>query len=363
MGDEVTQYVPCLRWKQGEYSAVSKLSLGARNTIKPIIEVPEIGYDFESKTESKTIDEHLAKFAGRIQVNWGYNPCFVDAHLIDSSVRMKTGEHPLSYIFGGLRFKRVSAIPIAYLEQDSDCLNAIRETITHDRRGVCFRISIEEASRVNLANSFNHLLREYDVGTPDCDLILDLGYPNYIPIDGFVKLLERIISRLPYLNEWRSLILIGTSFPKSMGAPIPPGASTMPRHEWLLYMALARSLRDARVRLPVFGDYGINHPEVIRMDPRHLKPYATIRYTLDNDYLIVKGQNVRDYGYGQYRELCRELSGSKFYCGDDFSEGDRYISNCALGLVSTGGLTTWRWVGTNHHLEKVALDTANLSCS
>ncbi len=72
---------------------------------------------------------------------------------------------------------------------------------------------------------------------------------------------------------------------------------------------------------------------------------------------------IRDYGFGQYRELCRQVSASAFYYGADFSEGDKYINDCASGSVSTGRLTTWRWVGTNHHLEKVSLDTANLSSS
>ena len=70
-------YVPCLRWKQGEYQAVLRLSKAAKQSLTPFIEVPEIGFDFETKTENKTIDDHLAPFAGRVRKKWGQEPCFV----------------------------------------------------------------------------------------------------------------------------------------------------------------------------------------------------------------------------------------------------------------------------------------------
>ena len=57
---------------------------------------------------------------------------------------------------------------------------------------------------------------------------------------------------------------------------------------------------------------------------------------------------------------CATVLDSGFFCGADFSAGDEYIEGCAAGTMSTGSLTTWRWVGTNHHIEKVARDVASL---
>ena len=64
-------YVPCLRWKQGEYQAVLQLPISTKRLFTPLIEVPEIGWDFENEIETKTIDEHLAPFAKRITKNGG----------------------------------------------------------------------------------------------------------------------------------------------------------------------------------------------------------------------------------------------------------------------------------------------------
>jgi len=351
------QYIPCLRWKQGEYQALSRLSLNTKHILKPLIEIPEIGYDFEKCCDSKTIDEHLAKMAHRIEANWGYDPCFVDMHLIESSERMKSGQHPLTFIFDELRSKDIMAVPVVDLKQDSDCQNALSETVEIDRRGMCARINIEELAKSDFNNTLDVLLHKYRIGTDECDFT-----PNFIPIDGFVNLLAVLINRLPYLDQWRSFALIGTSFPRSM-AEVPRGLSIRRRNEWLLYTSLIRSLRDSSTRIPTFGDYGINHPDIIRLDMRHVKPNASVRYTIDDAYLIVKGLNVRDHKFQQYRDLCGEVVMSKHYCGEEFSEGDKYINDCAHGAASTGRLTTWRWVGTNHHLEKVARDISSLSVS
>ena len=143
-------------------------------------------------------------------------------------------------------------------------------------------------------------------------------------------------------------------------AEIKIGSATIPRWEWILYKRLVRSLRKAKVRLPTFGDYGINHPNLVALDMRLLKPSGTIRYTTDAGWFIVKGPNVRDTGFQQYRKHCRTVMAFEDYEGAEFSKGDRYISECAAGSVSTGNLTTWRKVGTNHHLEKVVRDISSL---
>lgn len=271
MGTNLNQYVPCLRWKQGEYQALAKLSSSTKNNLKPLIEIPEIGYDFEKRTESKIIDDHLAKVAQRIEANWGRSDCFVDFHLINPSERMKTGQHPLDFVFAELRAKGIMAVPVINLKQDTDCQNSISDIISIDKRGGCARINIEESIKSDFKNSLDALLHRYHIGSDKCDFILDLGSPNFNPINGFTNLLLSLIKKLPYLNEWRSFALIGTSFPRSM-AEVSRGLSIIPRNEWLLYISLIRSLRDSGTRIPLFGDYGINHPDVIRLDMRHVKP-------------------------------------------------------------------------------------------
>jgi hypothetical protein len=189
-----------------------------------------------------------------------------------------------------------------------------------------------------------------------------LGAPNFEPVAGFAGAVEKIVRRLPHLSRWRTFTIIGTSFPRSM-AEVKRNPEVIPRSEWLLYKNLIGRLVGIGVRLPTFGDYAVNHPSVPELDWRLTKPFATIRYTIDDAWLIIKGRNVRDYKFEQYRGLCRALIASGYYLGAQFSHGDCHIANCARRLVSTGNLTTWRWVGTNHHLQKVTQDISSFFSS
>lgn len=357
------QYVPCLRWKQGEYQALFRLSPDIKDILVPLIEVAEIGFDFETGIANKTVDAHLSAFAKRVKDKWGAQPCFVDMHLIEAAQRMASGEHPFIAVFHDLRLSGASAIPIVRLEQDSACHDAIESIVAQDERGLCLRINIIDAAKSNLAHVLEKFLHSYHQDIKDCDFILDLGAPNFDPIEGFGEILNTIIAKLPHIKEWRSFVIIGTAFPSSMAEVQRGELSIKPRSEWLLYRFLVNKLRSSGIRIPTFGDYGINHPDVLSLDMRIVKPSATVRYTIDDNWLIVKGSNVRDNGFEQYRQLCKDVINSKHFFGPTYSKGDKYIDDCAKGASSTGNLTTWRWVGTNHHLTKVVQDVANLSGS
>jgi hypothetical protein len=352
-------YVPCIRWKQGEYLAIEHLSPVARNLILPLFEIAEIGFDFEKRKENKTVDEHLISFAKRVKEKWGTSECFVDLRHISQTARMATGEHPTTFVFKDLRSKGVSAIPVISIEQDVDNQKAVREIIRFDDRGLCIRVSLDEISQPEITELLEKQIYAINTAPKNCDFILDIDAPpNFEPLVGFAGLLKEVIKDLPHLNDWRAFAMIGTSFPSSLSG-INSGISFLPRNEWLLYKELSKSLKQSNIRIPTFGDYVINHPDVLDIDMRFLKPKANIRYTLSDKWLIARGENVKDHGYGQHRDLCNWIIRSHEFYGATFSDADQYIYNCAQGNVRPGNLTTWRRVGTNHHLEVVARDVAN----
>ncbi|MDR3575994.1 MAG: beta family protein [Anaerolineaceae bacterium] len=356
------QYIPCLRWKQGEYQALSRLSLSARDSIVPLIEVAEIGFDFETKTDSKTIDEHLRTFANRVRQKWGISECFIDMRYIEPSELMSDGQHPGEFIFNDLRSKGVLAIPAIRIQEELRYQAVIHQVVKTDGRGLCIRVNIEEVAKRDFDKKVQDLILGYKLSIEECDFIIDLISPNFDPIDRFAVLLTNYIQSLPNLERWRSFGIIGTSFPKNLSG-LTKGISIFPRNEWRLYKLLVAQLNKIRVRIPSFGDYAINHPDLLSLDMRLLKPNASVRYTIDEKWLVAKGQNVRDFGFDQYKELCQKIIRSKYYYGTEFSEGDKYIYSCANDKVSTGNLSTWRWVGTNHHIETVAKDVAKLAAS
>jgi len=352
------RYVPCLRWKQGEYQAVSRLTAAAADALTPIIEVPEIGWDFENEEDAKTLDEHLPEFAPRVKKKWGCTPCFVDGRLLPPGGLMASGEHAMDYVFNRLRAEKCKAIPVTGPERAPEYKNAIRRAVRKDGRGMCIRIPLAAAMRASVKASVRALRTEAEVGYGEAHLVLDMGAPkNFEPMDGLVKAVARAISNLPHLDRWASFTLLGTSFPKTM-AVVKRGTTALKRYEWLLYRQVCAESRKAGIRLPSFGDYAIQHPDIWHVDMRIVRPSASIRYSGDGIWLIVKGKNVRDYKFGQYRKMCKKVVSSVHFSGRSYSYGDGYIAACASGTGKTGSLPMWRCVGTNHHLEKVIEDVA-----
>ena len=351
-------YVPCLRWKQGEYQAVSRLPVTMKGKFTPLIEVPEIGWDHERSRRAKTIDEHLAPFAKRVHKKWGTQACFVDLGILAPDEYLETGVHPLCFVFDELRAMKCLAIPVIELGRTKTFQQEVRRVLDEDDSGVCLRLSIEQAAKRSVKVDVDRLLALLVVAPRNCDLILDLGAPNFVPLDGFCKAVQAIMSRLPHLLEWRNFAIVGTSFPETM-ASIRTGGEIVPRHEWRLYKLLVARLNEVSTRLPTFGDYAIAHPKVLDLDMRLVKPSATIRYASEDSWYIAKGKNVRDYKFAQYRELSRSVVDSRHYCGPAFSWGDDYILKCADGSGKTGNLSMWRQVGTNHHIAMVVRDIAS----
>ncbi len=359
-------YVPCLRWKQGEYQAVSRLSPTTRRMFTPLIEIPEIGWDFEEEKEKKTVDELLSGFASKkVYKKWGRFPCFVDLRLIPLSARMRSGEHPLSFLFKELRAIKCVVVPVTSLLKDSEYQQEIGRIANQDQRGVCLRIPIEQASKRAVKSEIDSLLTILGkLKASECDFVLDLGAPNFVPLEGFAKLIQAVVRPFPYLNDWRTFTILGTSFPETM-AGIEKGGKVIERHEWQLYKIMINNFHRDGLRLPTFGDYAINHPKVLALDMRKVKPSATIRYTFEGGWYIVKGENVRDKEHGrckQFRGLSKKVIASKYYCGATYSWGDDYIQQCANG-GKTGNLPMWRQVGTNHHIVKVIQDIASFYAS
>lgn len=350
-------YVPILKWRQGEYQALFRLNDAVKKSITPLIEIPPIEWDFENGCLAKTLDEHLHPVADRIVKKWGASLAFVDACLIDHPCILKDGSHALDRVFSELRALGSTAIPVTALSRNKAYQEAVKRIISKDLRGVCLRLSFDDLAEAP-AEATAVLLRFLGVTAKNANFVIDLGAPNYDPISDFAELMWGLIAGFPILEEARTITIASTAFPESMG-DIKKFVKVVSRDDWLLYKAMVVTAPEG-ARLPTFGDYAIAYPVLPREDMRLLKPSATVRYTIDDAWHITKGKNVRDNGFDQYKTICSAITKTPHFMGEKYSEGDKYIGQCGEGKVGTGNLTTWRWVGTNHHLTKVTQDIATL---
>lgn len=351
-------YVPILKWKLGEYQALMRLHSAVKDALTPLIEIPPIGYDHENQRNSKSIDDHLLPFGKRLKDKWQSRPCFIDLTLIDEEGLMAGGAHPLAYVFDQARANGCGAIPVIRLSSDTAYRNAVATAAELDRRGICLRLTAADFSRANLAGDVNDLLSAIRIGAPDVDLVLDMEtQPHRQVVPVFSRTMVSLINDVPLLARWRSFVIAGTAYPESVSHIRAP-FEMLPRTEWAVYKAVTAML-PSTVRLPTFGDYTVSYPVLPGIDMRMVDPIAKLRYTTESDWYIGRGAQVKANGFDQYRGMCATLVAQPFFRGAGFSDGDRVIDECASGSGTTGNLTVWSSVATNHHLTQVVDDLAN----
>lgn len=339
-------YVPILKFRQGEYLAMGRAATSIKKWMTPLFEIPTEPWDFEENRPSKSMDEHLSKLGKRLSRNWKAR-CFIDSPYIDGTASVASGLHHLEQAFTLARAEGCLAVPVIGIERHLIYKKAVSSIIAIDRRGACIRVSPDDFAS-NIAGKISGLLSTIGLNASECDLIIDANDDVSSSSNSQATVWKSQIASLPFLADWRSLTVAGGSFP----ATLTPTSSYRPhkdlkRHEWLAYKAL---LKGKVARIPTFGDYSAASPKTFEMDPRLMDPNAKLKYTLNDEWRVVMGKQVKKNGRAQYQTLCtyliKSLGGS--WPGPTYSHGDQFIDDCAGGK-GNGGSSTWPTVTTSHH--------------
>lgn len=341
-----THYVPILKFRQGEYLAIGRSSVAIKKWMTPLFELPTEPWDFEEKKPSKSMDQHLSQFGKRLSRNWK-SRCFVDSPYIGGTVTVANGMHHLEHVFSLARAETCLAVPVVGIERDAAYKKAVATIIATDKRGACIRLSPDDFAS-NISVKISSLLTAINLKASDCDLIVDANDDVSSSSSSQAVVWRSQIASLPQLPDWRSLTVAGGSFPATLSpASIYRPHKDVKRHEWLAYKALVKG---KVVRIPTFGDYSATSPKTFEMDPRLMDPNAKVKYTLDDEWRVVMGNQVKKHGRSQYQTLCKTLIGSlaKGWPGRNYSHGDEFIDDCAAGK-GNGGSSTWPTVTTSHH--------------
>lgn len=348
-------YVPVLKAKAGELRALRDLDANIKGAITPLIEVPPVVWDYVNDRPDKSVEDHLSSVITAIGRAWhGEMPAFLDFYDPES---IEGRPDLMVNAFVSAREAGTALIPVTGYERPSSYTDAVIQVIRQDRRGLCLRLEISDLQD-SPEDVVGSLLETHGVEASNTDLVLDLGSIGPDHEATFAVAIKEILNRLPYLQEWRTLTLAASAFPVNLSRIPPDTIAQVDRTEWRIWRSLAGSKKIQRV--PTFGDYGIQHPELTEVDPRVIRMSANLRYTIEDSWLIFKGRNVRMYRYEQFNDLCASLVARPEFSGSSFSPGDAYIARCAEGIDGPGNATTWRQVGTSHHITFAVRQIANL---
>lgn len=352
-------YVPVLKGRQGEYGALAEADDQVRSNVTPLLEIPPIPWDFEVEAPAKSTEAHVGDVAARIERCWGKDRrIFIDAGLLSEEDRI-ADRHPLAVVLDSARDVGITAVPVTGLGRGDAYDAAVAEALAADGRGICLRLEGEDLEEPeDLPEILAGVVSTLGLTAEDVDLVLDFG-PISAEQRWTAATARLLLAALPDVESWRTLTLLASSFPVDLSGVDGNSIGLISRAEWLVWQSL-HARRDRLSRLPTFGDYGISHPVPREVDPRIIQRSAAIRYTTDDEFLIVKGRSIRLHGPEQHYDLAAELVARPEFHGDGFSWGDSYIAARARRESGTGNGMTWRKAGTSQHLAFVASQLANL---
>lgn len=356
-----SHYMPILLTKKGELDGLADLDADVKARFTPMFAIHPIPYDYEHEHEtSKTADQHVVGLGKKIVKAWGTGRAYLDPVFLRGEAVEPGAADPVNTVFTDAAAEGLHLVPVTTPGQLGPYTDLAAEIHRRSETGLCMRLTSNQWPINPIrAHALTTLLDALDVTPPDVDLVLDLGVEvtSALAADAVAAGL----STLPFSNEWRTVTLTGGSFPENLSNIAKHQLVRLPRSEWAVYNRARDEAQAAGTRIPDFGDYGIAHPDpnVSEIDPRFMQISAQQRYTIDDCWLVAKGELFKgragsSVGGEATRPLARMLASAPEFCGPDYSPGDRWIFDTAAGEGKGGTPLIWRRHGTSHHLTFVS---------
>lgn len=343
-------YVIAVQNQWGELRALEHLSDEMWEHVTPLLQI--VGPKDRSKPFKRPT---VAEWVKKVSQTVGTHACFLDTLRLGGTRRVEpqSGTQPvLAFIYEKCRQRGMNFVPVFPVgTRDPAYLRIVSDAASEDGRGVCLRHSVRETIPP-LGYTIERLLAEtlaiMNVLVEDADLILDLGFLD--PDETISLDLAPVIEASVAVGEWRTLILLGTSMPATLGRISEGTVGSLRRQEWQLWRKL---LKTKLPRIPIFGDYGIQHPRPPNMGGGQ-GMRANIRYTARDTTLVARGEGpAYQEGSAQYKQLCASLVTRTEFKRPAFTWGDQMLADCADGRTAPGWQPMWRGAGTSHHIGMV----------
>jgi hypothetical protein len=353
-------YVPILRWKQAEQTALAQLYEHDSICLTPLIElVPEnfVHKDSKGHTTKLSTDEVINRVGGQLSRYWGERPFFIDLWLLPPDILKQRKDNFFVMLGRYASTLKLSLIPVTGIARDSAYQSAVCTVHGTHNQGACVRLSLEDIERATLAEDIDDLLSLLQLRPEWVDLIIDFKITNSSTAPTFGTLCEVI----PNIDRWRNFIVASGAFPEDLSGLQKNDIHKIERIDWKLWKDQTTAMPSVP-RMPTYSDYTIQHALYLIRKGR-ARYSASIRYTAEDYWLIMRGEDVfREDGPGfdQWPAQAVLLCDLPEYCAETFSEGDKYIKQMSLQRKQTGNMVTWLRAGFNHHMTFVVRQLASL---
>ena len=361
---DTNHYVPILRWKQAEKFALHRVRSDVKGRMTPIIEITPKSFlpkkrskagEDNSVTESLLVAQPaldpgsvLRRQAKEVLRFWGNSPFFLELGHLEGAIPAINGStHALTYFAELGRSYRLKVVPVTALDRSAKYKAAVAAAMRTDGNGLCLRVGPSELLDEMFPRRVEESLNEIGATAATSDLLLDYGVFN-----PAAPRIADLLSRVPQLKSWRSLIVAQGAFPKDL-QEFKPGTHKIVRSDWKSWNNELRNR--GRLRWPSFSDYTIQYGRYVE-PVENANPSASIRYTLAEEWLIMRGEGILNEegpGRAQWNANAILLTERDEFFGEDFSDGDTYIAEMSRKQKEHGSAMTWIRAGLNHHMSVV----------
>jgi hypothetical protein len=361
-----SHYVPILRWKQAERFALRHLLAEDRKRITPLIELTPAVFARRKRAQRaadwRNTTDVIYEESKRLLEACGNFPFFLDLRYVED-VPKSRGKHPLEGFADLGRSYKLEIVPVTGLNREKEYQSSVRTILEQDKRGLCLRLTPAHILAASFPSDLKGLFKNLGAREEYVDMLIDFeaNTPSMSDVD-------EVLGALPNLNAWRTLSIASGAFPPDLQR-FSLGNQRIPRSDWLSWKK-AISQSQCRGRKPTFSDYTIQYG-LYKEPVEGSNPSVSVRYTLDEEWLIMRGEAVRgkldakrkearpgrEQWHGHAQLLCD--SPDLFY-GESFSWGDAFILERSRDRKNYGSPEIWLRAGINHHMTVVCRQIAIL---
>ncbi len=319
-------YVPILKSKAAERSALSHVTPERKAKLRPLLELHPHG--------AKALGDHVEDICEALQSAWGVNRWFYG----DTIWLHGTTGSPaiISETFEAMRNCDLESVQVVRTTYDDASLQQLQDIITDGDRGYLLRITPDVLDTPVFIGA---VVDSLGLSRDKVDLLLDYRQHPMTLADH--------IGQIPNLGEWRSLIAASGVFPKSLlNFPLRQW-HTIQRHDFLSWQeGVGSSLK----RNPIYSDYTMRAPG----PPADFgEPSVNLRYARKDCWLVQVGGKHKDGAAVEMHTMASELVARPEYLGPDFGTGDEEIERVTDEDEGPGGPTQWLQWCVSHHMEFV----------
>jgi hypothetical protein len=198
---DARHYVPILKVKRGEKSALGLLPPSVRSRVTPFLEIVE-------RKREKNLGEHLqTAFKGLSEAVDGFDRCFIDTREIAPD-----GPAGAEAVFQWAADAGINFTPVTGISRNVD----LEAAMAFSGNGLALRLKRSEFEAGGLAGRLSAFLAKHGLAPEDIDLFIDLRAVNTMILTGVRRLTRAFLEEVPNHESWRTFTLSACAFPQSM---------------------------------------------------------------------------------------------------------------------------------------------------